>query len=158
MLFVPYRRLTLSTAKPLVEATNAIISLVDGPPDLWVLRAEDVPGYRLRGTIERGHVRLTVLPKRWRQNLYLPVATGRLITVGNETALDLAIRPKLPELAFLLIWSAGVFYLGGSVAFTAGAVLVYHVVGSLIGFNPEADRIASLLRWKLGIGGSTIPR
>jgi len=158
MLFVPFRRLTLRTPKPVAEAEDAIIGLLDGPPDSWVFGAEDVPGYRLRGTVERGHVRLIVLPKRWRQNLYLPVATGRLATLGEETALHLAIRPKLPELAVLIIWFAFVLHLGGSIAFAAGAGLVYHVVGWMIGFNPEADRVSSLLRWKLGIGGSTIPR
>ena len=64
--------------------------------------------------------------------------------------------PRVADLAASAIWLGAAFALGW--IWLGIAALGVHIVGYLGAFSPEASRISSLLRWKLGIDGSTIPR
>ena len=148
MFLIPYRRVTLRTRATKDEVPAAIGTLVDGPPDWLALFPNAIPGHRLRGTVHEDRVRLVVMPKPWHRTPYLPIATGGLVRVSSRV-LSLEFRPPWWDLPAVVIWSAIVVGIGGPTWFGAGAPCAFHLIGCLVGFTPEVDRVVGLLQAKL---------
>jgi hypothetical protein len=100
---------------------------------------------------------MVVMPKQWRSIAYLPVATGTLVSQAEGSVLTLAFRPRMPEIAFILAWCGLVVGSGGPIWFGVGVPCLYHVVGSLLCFPREVNRVVSLARWVLA-GRVGVPR
>jgi hypothetical protein len=149
MLLIPYRHVTLRTRWTKDEVTAAIGTLLDGPPSWFALFPEDVPGHRLRGAVHEDRVRLIVLSNPWHRAPYLPIATGSVAQVSHECVLSLEFRPPWWDVLGVVMWASLVLGSGGPIWFGVGAPCVFHLVGCLVGFTPEVDRVVGLLEAKL---------
>jgi hypothetical protein len=137
MLLIPYRRLRIHTHHADAEVTNALSELLDG---------SSAGSTRLRGTVGRDGVRLLVVPKPWHRIPYMPVATGQFLRPHGEMVLDLSFRAQLSEFLLIVAWSALVIGAGGPLLMAVAVPLAYHIVGCLVGFEPEVNRVAALLQ------------
>jgi hypothetical protein len=149
VFLLPYAHVALRTRLTKDEVAQAIVPLLDGPPDWLAYAALEIPGHRLRGTVEGDEVRLIVMRKPWRRTGYLPVATGTLARVGEETVLSLTFRPRWFDVLFLPAWSVLALSSGAPLWLGAVAPLVLHAVGCLVGFEPAVERVVRLLEARL---------
>jgi hypothetical protein len=149
MLVIPYRHVRLRVPLTKPEAEEAILGLVDGPPDWLASVAPPLPSYRLRGTVDSDGFRLVVVRKPWHRSTYLPVITGHVVGRGRESVISLTFRPRWYDALFLPVWSVLVLGTGGPLLLGAGFPLAFHLVACWIAFTPEVDRVVALLETKL---------